>query len=279
MADNDDTSAATNSWTAQNARFGLFDWLDHRSGYYQDSFPQALTVDDTSLEPEGELELSCLRTAAGSQHQYLMSAELQKSIGLVTLEVEVPYERNAVAGDTAKGIGDVEVHARCPVYQFVSDAGFFDNTLGVIGGVGLPVYSPVSRNAELEGGLFNDTKLGDHFTIQTVLEYDKLFGGGDDGGAEEFDYGLVFAWRVARDELPLPGIEHLTPMFEVNGDLGLNQDEAGQNSVLGSLGFRVDFRPIAGLEPSLALGYVFPLTNAARDQVHWGIALNLTIGL
>lgn len=277
-ADGDDIPTATNSWTSQNARFGLFDWLDHRSGYYQDSFPQALIVDDTSLEPKGELELSYLHTAAGSQHSDVMSAEFQKSIELVTLELEVPYERIADSDGAAKGIGDVEFHARCPVYQYVSGHGFFDSTLGPIGGVGIPVYSRVSRNTELEGGLFDDVKLGDHFTVQTVLEYDKVFGGGADGGAEEFDYGLVFAWRVSHHEMPLPGIERFTPMFEVAGDLGLNQDEAGQNSVLGSMGFRVDFRSIGGLEPSLALSYVFPMSSAARDEVHWGIAMNFTIG-
>jgi len=277
-ADEDDISAATNSWTSKNARFGMFDWLDHRSGYYQDCFPQALIVDDTSLEPGGELELSYLHTAAGSQHSDFMSAELQKSIDLVTFELEVPYERFTDSSGAARGIGDVEFHARCPLYQYVSGNGFFDNTLGPIGGVGIPVYSQVSRNTELEGGLFDDVKLGDHFTIQTVLEYDKLFGGGADGGSEEFDYGLVFAWCVSHKEMPVPGLERFTPMFEVDGDLGLNQAEAGQNSVLGSMGFRVDFRSIVGFEPSLALSYVFPMSSAARNEVHWGIAMNFTIG-
>jgi hypothetical protein len=277
-ADNDDSPATTNSWTPQNSRFGLFGWLDHRSGYYQDSFPQALTVDDTSLEPGGELELTYLHTAAGWQHSDQMSAELQKSIGLVTFELEVPYQRLFEPDGMAKGVGNIELHARCPFYQYVSDQAFFDDTLGVIGGVGIPVYSPVSRNTELEGGLFNDAKLGRHFTLQTILEYDQLFGEGDEGGAEEFDYGVVLGWSVSHEELPIPGIAKLTPLLELDGDLGLNLDEAGQNSLLGSLGFRADFCSVLGLEPSLALSYVFPMSSAARDEVHWGIATNVTIG-
>jgi len=277
-AEDDNHSTVTNSWTSQNARFGLFDWLDHRSAYYQDNFPQALIVDDTGLEPEGELELTYLHTAAGSQHSDVMSAEFQKSIGLVTFELGVPYERFTDSDGMAKGIGDIEFDARCPVYQYVSASGFFDDTLGGFGGIGIPVYSQVSRNTELEGGVFNDTKLGHHFTLQTVLGYDQLFGGGDDGGAEEFDYGLVFAWCISHEEMPVPGIERFTPMFEVAGDLGLNEDEAGQNSTLGSMGFRVDLRPVAGLEPSLAMSYVFPLSSAARDELHWGLAMNVTIG-
>jgi hypothetical protein len=270
--------AAANSWTSQNARFGLFDWLDHRSGYYQDGFPQALIVDDTSLEPEGELELNELHTGAGSQHSDVMSVEFQKSVGVVTFELELPYERISNADGLAKGIGGIEFQARCPVYQYMSGNGFFDNTMGAIGGAGIPVWSPVSRNTELEGGLFDDVKLGDHFTVQSVLGYDQLFGGGDDGGLEEFDYGLVFAWRISHEEMPLPGIERFTPMFEIKGELGLNQDEAGQNNVLGNMGFRADFRSIAGLEPSLGLSYVFPMSSAARDEVHWGVAVNVTIG-
>jgi hypothetical protein len=207
-----------------------------------------------------------------------MSAELQKSIGLVTLEVEVPYQRLSDSDGTAKGIGDIELHGRCPIYQYVSGNGLFDETLGLIGGVGIPVYSQVSRNAELESGVFDDVKLGRHFTIQTILEYDRLFGGGADGGAEAFDYGLVFAWGISHDEFPVPGIEKFTPLFELEGDLGLNQDEAGQNGLLGGMGFRVDFQSVGGLEPSVGLSYVFPVSSAGRDEVHWGIASNLTIG-
>jgi hypothetical protein len=277
-ADEDNNSAATNSWTSQNARFGLFNCLDHRSGYYQDSFPQALIVDDTSLEPGGELELSYLHTAAGRQHKDVMRAEIQKSIDLVTFELEAPYERFSDADGTPKGIGNIELHARCPFYQYLSGNGFFDNTLGVIGGIGIPVYSQVSRNTELQYGIFNDTKLGDHFTVQTVLEYDRLYGGGDDSRLEGFDYGLVFAWRVSHEEMTVPGIERFAPMFEVAGNLGLNLDQAGQNNVLGSIGFRADFRSICGLEPSLALSYVFPMSSVARDEVRWGLAMNVTIG-
>jgi hypothetical protein len=128
-ADQDDTKA-TNTWTSQNSRFGLLDVFDHRSGYYADCFPQALLLDDTGLEPEGELELSYLRTEAGGQRSDSFGAEIQGSIDLLTFEVGVPYERNSDDGDVSEGIGNIEVNLRCPVYQLVSPGGFFDDTVG-----------------------------------------------------------------------------------------------------------------------------------------------------
>jgi hypothetical protein len=273
----DDEITGTNTWTPQNSRFGLFNCLDHRSGYYQDSFPQPLLLEDTSLEPDPELELSYLHTAASDLRSDDVSAEVQYSFDLVTFELEVPYERVSDSDDTAQGIGNIELNGRCPVYQYVSANGMFDTTAGVGVEVGIPVNSEVSKNTELEPGVFDDLKFGHHFTIQAMVGYDKLFGGGDDGGSEEFEYGLDFAYALPRAELPIPGVTSISPMFEVAGEVGLNEDESGQNNLLGSIGFRLDFQPIAGLDPSLGLGYVFPMSPAAHEEIHWGIATSFTV--
>lgn len=273
----DDEGTITNSWTPQNSRFGLFDCLDHRSGYYQDSFPQPLLVDDTSLE-EGELELSHWHTAgADRQRTDLLSLEVQKSFGVVTFELEVPYEQTSDLDDSARGIGDIEINARSPVYQFVTAHGGFDTTLGVGMATGIPTQTQIGKYAELEPALFDDLKFGSHFTVQTVLGYETPVGGGHQGGPAEFDYGLAFACGISRADLPIPGVEKFTPLFELDGEYGLNNREAGQNSVLGNIGFRLDFRRVGELAPSLAIGYVFPMTNDARDEVHWGIASNFTV--
>ena len=273
----DDEITTTNSWTPQNSRFGLFDCLDHRSGYYEDSFPQPLLLDDTSLEPDGELESEYLHTAASHKRDDTISAEVQKSFGVVTFELETPYQRSVRSHGTVQGIGDIELNGRCPAYQYVTANGWFDTTAGAGVDVGIPVNSKVSKNTELEPAVFDDLKFGKHFTIQALLGYDKLFGGGDDGGEEEFEYGLDFACTISHAELPIPGVERISPMFEVDGEVGLNKDETGQNDVLGSAGFRLDFRPIGGLEPSLGLGYVFPMSSVAHKDVHWGIAISLTV--
>jgi hypothetical protein len=275
QADETSSSPGTNSAVMTDSGGGLFGWLDPQSAYNQEFFPQPLLVDDTGLETDGEWELSSLHTSADGQHSDTFAAEIQKSIGLLTLEFAVPYERNSDAGDVSEGIGNIEIGARYPVHQYISAKGLFDNTFGIGLDLGIPVNSPVSLNTELEPKIFDDLKIGQQFSVQTVLGYSTLFGGGGNGGQETFEYGVAFAYGFPHSRLPLPGVQELTPLFEVIGEKGLNEDESGQNSLLGSIGFRLDLKPIGELQPSLGLGYMFPFDNAAQSEVHWGIVTSL----
>ena len=276
LADGQAVMAGTNSLAAPDSRYGLFDRLDHRSAYDQDFFPQPLLVDDTGLETDGELEFGSLNTRAGAQHSDTYMAGVQKSFGLVTFELGVPYLHQSDSDDVAQGLGNINLSVRDPVYQFVSARGFFDTTLGVAVEAGLPVNSAVSKNAELAPRIFNDLKLGEHFSLQSLLGYDTLFGGGVNGGLQTFEYGFDFGYALSHRELPLPGVQQFTPMFELSGETGLNQGQSGKNSLLGSLGFRLATRPMGELQPTLGLGYVFPMDSGAREEVHWGIATSLT---
>jgi hypothetical protein len=277
LADDQASLSASNSPAAMNPRFGLFDGLDHRSAYNQEFFPQPLLVDDTGLESEGELEFASLNTRANAQHSDIYTVGAQKSFGMLTLELGVSYEHYSDSDDSSQGIGNIDLGARYPLYQFVSVTGFFDATLGVGMETGIPVNSAVSKNTELNPKIFNDLKLGEHFSLQSVLGYDTLLGGGDNGGQQTFEYGFAFAYAIPRHELPLPGVQQFTPMFELNGETGLNNGEAGQNSLLGSIGFRADLKPIGDVQPSLGLGFVFPIDSGARAEVHWGIATSVTL--
>jgi hypothetical protein len=259
-----------------NLRFGMGDWLDHRSAYYEDFFPQPLLVDDTGLEPEGELEFNSLITRAGGQHTDIVSAGGQKSFGLLTVELSVPYEFYSDNGEQSQGVGIMKLAARYPLYQYVSDEKLFDSTFGVGMEAGLPVNSEVSKNTELNPKIFDDVKLGKKFSVQTVLGYSSLLGGGNEGGSQSFEYGLCFAYTLTREKLPLPGVEQFIPLLEFSGETQLNQSNAGQNSLLGSLGFRAILKPIGDLQPTLGLGYVFPVDDGAHTEVHWGIASSLT---
>ena len=275
MADGDDVVlTATNSPASASPHYGFLNWLDPRSAYNQEFFPQPLLVDDTGLE-DGEVEFNYLHTKANDQHSDTVTAEVQKSFGLLTFELSVPYEWMGDSDDSAKGIGNINLEARYPLYQFVSANGFFDTTLGAAMEVGIPVNTVVSKNAELDPEIFNDLKLGRHFSIQTVLGYDTTFGRGDEGGLQSFEYGFAFGYTIPYLELRLPGVQQFTPLFELSGETGLNKDESGQNSLLGGIGFRVDFKPIGEVHPSLGLEYVFPVDNGARQEVHWGIATSL----
>lgn len=268
---------ATNSVSAPDRRTGLFDWLDNRSVYNQDFFPQPLIVDDTGLETDGEVEFASQHTAINGQSSDLVSAGVQKSFGLLTLELSVPYERIYDQGERSQGVGSINVGTRYPVYQYVSPQDLFDTTLGVALEAGLPVNSAVSQNTELTPKVFNDLKLGKYFAVQSVLGYATLLDGGT-GGLQIFEYGIDFSCAIPPSQFTLPGVEQLIPMVELSGATELNQAAAGRNSLLGSLGFRLNLKAIGDLQPTLGLGYIFPVDEGAHTEVQWGLATSLTLG-
>ncbi|MGD0814249.1 MAG: hypothetical protein ABSA83_11645 [Verrucomicrobiota bacterium] len=278
-ADPDDTTTpvpagTTNSAVAPVTRYGLFDWLEHRSAYTQEVFPEPFLVNDMALE-DNELEFTWLHTKGPGQQNDTGSIEFQKGLGLLTLEVQVPYERAVAPDQTAHGIGNIELGARYPLYQFVSADRFVDATFGVAMEGGLPADSTVSRNAELDPEIFNDLRLGGRFTVQTVLGWSTLLDGGEDGGQQTFEYGLSCAYALPHRDLPLPGVEQFLPMFELAGERGLNKDEAGQNSLLGDIGFRVKFKPVGEVQANWGVAWVFPIDNGARAELHWGVITSL----
>jgi hypothetical protein len=278
-ADADDPAAPTSSTTtnaavAHDPHYGLFNALDHRSMYTQEVFPEPFLVDDMGLE-DNELELTWLHSKAGSQQSDVGSVEIQKGIGLLTLQAEMPYVNDVSPDESTHGIGNIQLGARYPLYQFVSADRFVDATFGVAMEGGVPADSTVGRNAELEPEIFNCLKLGDHFTVQSVLGYSTLLGGGDDGGLRTLEYGFSFAYAIPRRELPLPGVQEFIPMCELGGERGLNLDEAGQNSVLGDVGFRTQFSPIGEVQPGFGLAWVFPVDSGARQELHWGFIVSV----
>jgi hypothetical protein len=260
--------------TSTTTRYGLFDWLDHRSAYGQGVFPEPFLVDDSDLEVN-ELRLDWLHTKANDQHTDLFRAEIEKGFGLLTLELEIPFERDVSAGIVSEGVGNISLGARYPISQFVSESGFFDATLGVAVEVGIPVRSSISKNTELVPKIFNDLKIGDHFTLQSVLGYSTLFGSGQDGGLQTFEYGFVFGYTIQHRELPLPGLLQLIPVFELSGGTQLNKVDPGHNSLRGTLGFRANLKTIGGIQPRLGFGFAFPIDRGAREDVHWGAVTSL----
>jgi hypothetical protein len=268
------TATATNSAGGPDTRYGLFNWLDHRSAYTQEAFPNPFLVDDVALE-DNEFEFTWLHTKGNGQQSDIGTVEFQKGFGLLTLELQVPYERIVSPDQTVRGFGNIELGARYPLYQFVSADQLVDATFGAALQGGIPVQLRVDPNAELEPEIFNCLKLGDHFTVQSVLGYSTLFGPGDDGGAQTFEYGFSFAYAIPHRQLPLPGVQQFIPMCELIGETGLNKDESGQNSLEGDIGFRANLNPIGEVQPGFGLAYVFPINNEARAELHWGFIVSL----
>ncbi|MBV8375367.1 MAG: hypothetical protein JO279_00025 [Verrucomicrobia bacterium] len=265
---------ASDSTVEPSTRYGLFGWLDHRSEYGQGIYPEPFLVDDSDLETN-EARLDWLHTNGRDQQSDLVTAEVEKGFGLLTLALELPYERDLSAGSVSEGIGNISVGARYPIYQWVSPSGFVDSTFGAGIEVGIPVNSSVSKNAELVPKIFDDLRLGDHFTLQGIFGYSTLFGGGSDGGLQTFEYGFVFGWTIQHDELPVSGLQQLIPVIELSGDTELNHTDRGHNFLLADVGFRANLKTIGRVQPRLGLAFVFPVDRGARDEVHWGLITSL----
>ena len=258
----------------ESTRYGLFNLLDQRSAYGEGVFPEPFLVDDSDLEVN-EARLDWLHTSANGQHSDFVTTEVEKGFGPLTVELEVPFERDVSAGSVSEGFDNLDLGVRCPIYQFVSANRFIDTTFGTAVEVGIPVNSSVSKNAELVPKVFNDLRLGEHFTLQSIFGYSTLFGGGEDGGLQTFEYGFVFGYTLQHKELPLPGVQQFIPVFELQGETELNKHERGHDSLLGNLAFRANLKTIGSVQPRLGLGFVFPIDAGARQDVHWGVITSL----
>jgi len=256
-----------------DTRYGWFNWLDQRSEYGQGFFPEPFLVDDSDLETS-EFRLDWLRTAAGSTHSDLGTVEIEKGFGLLTLELEVPYERDVVGGRTTEGMANLDLGARYPFYQFVSRGGLMDSTFGAGVEAGIPTTSAVSHNAELVPKIFDDLRIGD-FSLQSIFGYSKLFGPGGEGGLDTFEYGFVLGYNIPHRSLPLPGVDRLIPVLELSGETLLNKGQAGQNSLTADVGLRANLKAIGRIQPRPGIVFVFPTDNGSRQQLHWGILTSL----
>ena len=267
-------TATTIADDSSDTRYGLFNGLDHRSWYGQGDFPEPFLVDDSGLEIN-EARLDWLHTGAGSQHSDMVTAEVEKGFGNLTLEIEVPYERDWNAGAVSRGIGNIDLGARHPFYQHVAAGGVFDTTFGCAIEAGIPASSAISVKPEFVPKIFNDTKIGDHFTAQSVFGWSTLAGGGADGGLQTFESGFTFGYAIEHHELPLPRVQQFIPMFELVGNTPLNHDNSGQTSLTGNACFRLNLKAVGRVQPRLGFGYVFPLNNHARADVHRGVVTSL----
>jgi hypothetical protein len=70
---------------------------------------------------------------------------VEKGFGMLTLEIDVPFECNVEGGDVSQSIGNIDLGARYPFYQFVSTKGFWDITFGSAVELGVPTQSAVSK--------------------------------------------------------------------------------------------------------------------------------------
>ena len=256
--------------SVEDTRYGIFNWLDHRSQYGLGVFPEPFLVDDTDLEVN-EVRLDWLQSNVNNQTSHVIKAEIEKGFGNLTVEVEAPYEIDKSPGQTTRGFDNLSIGARYPFYQFVSAHGLVDSTFGVALEVGIPVHTTFSRNTEIVPKVFNDLKIA-NFTLQSLFGYSALLGGGNDGGLHTFEYGFVFGYAFQQ---PMRGVQQLIPILELKGETGLNKEDSGHNSLSGTAGIRVNLKALGRFQPRLGIGYVFPIDNGSRQTLRSGIITSL----
>ena len=74
-----------------DTRYGLLNLLDSRSVYGTGVFPEPFLVDDSDGEVN-EARLDWFHSETPDQQSDVITAEVEKGFGPLTLEVEVPFE-------------------------------------------------------------------------------------------------------------------------------------------------------------------------------------------
>jgi hypothetical protein len=278
LADADDTT------TAYAPGSELFKTLNYRSKYYADWFPEPFRVEDTAIDNElrFDWEHDQGRGSVGNTETF----EIQKSFNIFTFELQVPYSATtgAIAADgddaavshSSAGFANVELGARLPLFQYVSKTGLIDNSVGFNFEAGIPTNSVLGKNAEISPGLFDDLGIGNRFSVQTLFTFTHTFGTVQTGRAS-FQYGLAFGYAIEDEDFRIPHVERLIPSVELVGNTALDGANAGHNALTGTAGVRAEFKPIAGLQPSFGVGYIFPIDGGGRDEIRWGGIVSLTL--
>ncbi len=266
-------------------RYGPFGIYDHRSLYGKGVFPEPFIVDDSDGEVN-EIRLDWSHQRGKGLNDNVTTVELEHGNGFWTLELAVPYEYDtantydpatrSVDHRRVQGFDNINPGVRMPVYQHVSPDESIDTTFGIGIEVGIPTNSPLGKNTEIVPKAFNDTRIGEHFTAQTLLGYSFLRGSEATGGGEQhFEYGLVFGWTIPHSELPLPGVQDFIPMFELRGETLSNTHQGGADNLVANLAFRANLYSISRVQPRLGVGLFLPLDKGAREDFHWGIFTSL----
>ena len=204
--------------------YGPWNLLDHRSDYGVGVFPEPFLVDDSDAE-QNEFRIDWFHNENHGLQDNPMTVEVEHGFGLVTVEVEAHYDYTTFSSfdpatgrathDLAQGMENVDLGARGPIYQYVSQDEFFDTTFGFGIEVGIPTNTPVSKDTRKSSPkFFNDTPIGDHASRSNrSSDIRSCSSPSDDGGGvRTFEYGMVLEIiRFTHDELPIPHVEQTIP--------------------------------------------------------------------
>jgi hypothetical protein len=254
----------------------LFSKADSRAIYGKSAFPEPLLAPE--MDVERELRFDWLHQEKTGVRSDEVKAEIEYSFGLLTLEVEAPYEREEEHGHAIDGMGSIELSARYPLWQYVSPGAAFEYTLAGALEVAVPSGSRISKDTEIVPQLYQLMRLGDHFTLQTSVGYSALMGP-EAGGVGTLEYAVVAGYSIDHSQLPIPGVLRLIPMAELVGERAFSGADQDVNRLRGVLGMRFLFDSLANgaIQPRFGIGYVAPLNSAARDEFRWGIIASFVL--
>lgn len=256
----------------------FFNLLDRRSVYGKGWFPEHFR--QTSLDAEREVRLDYFHGEKRGKVEHEIEGEIEWNVvGQLTLTIEaewesersISFESGAAEREREEGFSNVYLKAHHPLYQYVSRDGKLDYTLVGKLSIGLPLINDARHDTyEVEPLLGQMLRLGDHFSVQTWTSVDFLIGP-KEGGNHVFKYGALLGYRIGREQLPLPGVQSVTPLLELDGRTGIAGEGRGHNQLFGVAGFRLNLDAIGPVQPRIGLGYQFPLDKGARDDLQWGV--------
>jgi hypothetical protein len=247
--------------------FGL---LDSRSSFGKDFFPDPFLGPD--FDAETQLEIDYLHAEKANIQADEVDAGFQWNVaGQLTVSADFGWDRESAgdAGDPS-GFENVDLGVYHPLFQYVSNDDFFDYTAVGRLDAGIPTRTAVSgKDLQLSPYLGQLLRIGRHFSVQawTGAQFTLAPGPSND---DAFAYGTLLGWRVGHNELPLPLIDSVTPLLELDGSRPFVAAD-GQDALSGIAGANFNFKSIGEAQPALNIGWQFPIDQGARSQFRWGV--------
>jgi hypothetical protein len=285
LDDSDDVPKAATSPTSNSAdsRY-FFNLLDNRSSYGKDFFHDPFLGPE--LDSEQQIELDYAHGENAGVRDDELDAEFDWNIfGPLSVTGEFGWDSEKQSsfqggddGDdfeqgSAAGFENVDLAAYMPFFQFVGGDGEFDYTAVARLDVGIPTRTPVSgMDVQLTPYLGQLLRIGDHLSVemwtgsQFTIAPDQT---------TQFIYGASLGYRIPHDQLPVPFTDRLTPIFELDGQAPFSN--GGRDALFGVTGFEVGFKTLGEMQPQIEIGYQFPIDAGAKEQLRWGIIMQIKL--
>ncbi|MGA2233569.1 MAG: hypothetical protein ABSH22_21900 [Tepidisphaeraceae bacterium] len=279
LDDDDDDNAKPAKSPNSNETSGRYflGLLDHRSSYGKDFFP------DPFLGPEFDSEQQIELDYAHADKRGVRDDEIDAGfqwnvIGELTVAGEFGWDsehRASTPGSSdggdedagGSGFENVDLAAYHPVFQYVSQDAVVDYTAAARLDVGVPTRTPVSGDdAQLTPYLGQLLRIGEHVSIEAWTGAQFTIAPRE---VNQLIYGALLGYELSHDQLPVPLTQRITPNLEFDGQSPFSG--GGQDALFGVAGVDINLKPIGEVQPTLQVGYEFPVDQGARDQLHWGI--------